>query len=203
MDRRLESVNINDVQNNPYQPDVTYRGFTASPLLGRQSDSRFIWMACASMKLWGYCKLGFRISHLNFLFVRSGANPPSVAHAKAGGGPADDEELPAHSKTLEDPRIKGLVTYPLPEPLLEARGGMMCGAGDFEKLSLFARRGLISFEASCLTPMASHPGILRWPAHRPFLGLPGVHSRCCLHTRAVANSRYAHRRLQPFCHLRD
>ena len=34
MNRRLESVNINDTQNNPYQPDVTYRGFTASPLLG-------------------------------------------------------------------------------------------------------------------------------------------------------------------------
>lgn len=34
MNRRLESVNINDVQNNPYQPDVTYRGFTASPLVG-------------------------------------------------------------------------------------------------------------------------------------------------------------------------
>ncbi|MDD4915286.1 MAG: TonB-dependent receptor [Methylococcales bacterium] len=34
MNRRMESVNINDNQNNPYQPDVTYRGFTASPLLG-------------------------------------------------------------------------------------------------------------------------------------------------------------------------
>lgn len=34
MNRRLESVNINDVQNNPYQPDITYRGFEASPLLG-------------------------------------------------------------------------------------------------------------------------------------------------------------------------
>lgn len=34
MNRRLESVNINDTQNNPYQPDITYRGFTASPLLG-------------------------------------------------------------------------------------------------------------------------------------------------------------------------
>ena len=34
MNRRLESVNINEVQNNPYQPDITYRGFTASPLLG-------------------------------------------------------------------------------------------------------------------------------------------------------------------------
>jgi len=34
MNRRLESVNINDVQNNPYQPNITYRGFEASPLLG-------------------------------------------------------------------------------------------------------------------------------------------------------------------------
>ena len=30
----LASLNINDVQNNPFQPDVQYRGFTASPLLG-------------------------------------------------------------------------------------------------------------------------------------------------------------------------
>jgi iron complex outermembrane recepter protein len=34
MNRRLGSVNINDNQNNPFQPDVTYRGFNASPLLG-------------------------------------------------------------------------------------------------------------------------------------------------------------------------
>ncbi|NOT86533.1 MAG: TonB-dependent receptor, partial [Methylococcaceae bacterium] len=34
MNRYLGSVNINDAQNNPYQPDVQYRGFTASPLLG-------------------------------------------------------------------------------------------------------------------------------------------------------------------------
>ena len=34
MNRSLNSVNINDVQNNPYQPDVTYRGFNASPLIG-------------------------------------------------------------------------------------------------------------------------------------------------------------------------
>ena len=34
LNRRLESVNINDVQNNPYQPDITYRGFEASPILG-------------------------------------------------------------------------------------------------------------------------------------------------------------------------
>ncbi len=34
MNRRLESVNINDTQNNPYQPDITYRGFNASPILG-------------------------------------------------------------------------------------------------------------------------------------------------------------------------
>jgi len=34
MRNQLASVNINDVQNNPFQPDVNYRGFTASPLLG-------------------------------------------------------------------------------------------------------------------------------------------------------------------------
>jgi len=34
MRRFLGSVNINDVQNNPFQPDVNFRGFTVSPLLG-------------------------------------------------------------------------------------------------------------------------------------------------------------------------
>ncbi|HEX5485398.1 MAG TPA: TonB-dependent receptor [Limnobacter sp.] len=31
---KLGSVYINDIQNNAYQPDLNYRGFTASPLLG-------------------------------------------------------------------------------------------------------------------------------------------------------------------------
>lgn len=34
MQRNLSSVSINAAQNNPLQPDVQYRGFTASPLLG-------------------------------------------------------------------------------------------------------------------------------------------------------------------------
>ncbi|HML17952.1 MAG TPA: TonB-dependent receptor [Bryobacteraceae bacterium] len=34
MNRRLNSVNINENQENPFQPDVNYRGYTASPLLG-------------------------------------------------------------------------------------------------------------------------------------------------------------------------
>ena len=34
MNRRLGSVYVNDVQNNPLQPDLNYRGYTASPLLG-------------------------------------------------------------------------------------------------------------------------------------------------------------------------
>ena len=34
MKRNLSGVYINDVQNNPFQPDVSYRGYTASPLLG-------------------------------------------------------------------------------------------------------------------------------------------------------------------------
>jgi len=32
--RFLGSVYVNDVQNNPFQPDINYRGYTASPLLG-------------------------------------------------------------------------------------------------------------------------------------------------------------------------
>lgn len=31
---QLGSVNINSAQNNPFQPDIQYRGFSASPLLG-------------------------------------------------------------------------------------------------------------------------------------------------------------------------
>ncbi len=34
MNRNLGSVTINDAQNNPLQPDIQYRGFSASPLLG-------------------------------------------------------------------------------------------------------------------------------------------------------------------------
>lgn len=34
MNALLPSVNVNEVQGNPYQMDVNYRGFTASPLLG-------------------------------------------------------------------------------------------------------------------------------------------------------------------------
>jgi iron complex outermembrane recepter protein len=34
MNRNLGSVTINEAQNNPLQPDVQYRGFTLSPLLG-------------------------------------------------------------------------------------------------------------------------------------------------------------------------
>ena len=34
LNRRLNGVSVNELQGNPYQPDVTYRGYTASPLLG-------------------------------------------------------------------------------------------------------------------------------------------------------------------------
>ncbi|MDR7272834.1 hypothetical protein J2X20_005519 [Pelomonas saccharophila] len=36
MNRRLGSVHLNEVQGNPLQPDVNFRGYTASPLLGTQ-----------------------------------------------------------------------------------------------------------------------------------------------------------------------
>ncbi|MEO8125532.1 MAG: TonB-dependent receptor [Bryobacteraceae bacterium] len=34
MNRRLNGVFLNEVQGNPFQPDLNYRGYTASPLLG-------------------------------------------------------------------------------------------------------------------------------------------------------------------------
>jgi len=34
LNRRLTSVFVNDIQGNPFQPDINYRGYTASPLLG-------------------------------------------------------------------------------------------------------------------------------------------------------------------------
>ncbi len=34
MNRYMGSVSINNAQNNPFQPDIQYRGFTVSPLLG-------------------------------------------------------------------------------------------------------------------------------------------------------------------------
>lgn len=34
LNRRLSAVNVNENQENPFQPDVNYRGYTASPLLG-------------------------------------------------------------------------------------------------------------------------------------------------------------------------
>ncbi|MYN44174.1 TonB-dependent receptor [Pseudoduganella sp. FT93W] len=34
LNRKLASVTINEVQGNPYQPDLSFRGYTASPLLG-------------------------------------------------------------------------------------------------------------------------------------------------------------------------
>ncbi len=34
LNRRFTGVFVNEMQNNPYQPDLNYRGYTASPLLG-------------------------------------------------------------------------------------------------------------------------------------------------------------------------
>ncbi len=34
LNRRLSGVNVNENQGNPFQPDLNYRGYTASPLLG-------------------------------------------------------------------------------------------------------------------------------------------------------------------------
>ena len=34
LNRRVNGVHVNEVQSNPFQPDINYRGYTASPLLG-------------------------------------------------------------------------------------------------------------------------------------------------------------------------
>ncbi len=34
MNQNMAGVNVNETQNNPYQPDLNFRGFTASPLVG-------------------------------------------------------------------------------------------------------------------------------------------------------------------------
>ena len=34
LNRRLTSIFVNETQGNPFQPDINYRGYTASPLLG-------------------------------------------------------------------------------------------------------------------------------------------------------------------------
>ena len=34
LNKRLNGVHVNEIQGNPYQPDINYRGYTASPLLG-------------------------------------------------------------------------------------------------------------------------------------------------------------------------
>ena len=34
LNKRLSGVHVNEMQGNPYQPDINYRGYTASPLLG-------------------------------------------------------------------------------------------------------------------------------------------------------------------------
>ena len=49
----------------------------------------------------------------------------------------------------------------------------------------------------------SPKGLSGRPAHRPFRGLLGVHSRCGPYTRAVTYSDPLHRRLQPFRYLHD
>jgi hypothetical protein len=39
VDRRLGSVNFNDDLDDPFQPDILYRGFEASPVLGHRKAS--------------------------------------------------------------------------------------------------------------------------------------------------------------------
>jgi outer membrane receptor protein involved in Fe transport len=42
LERNVTSIDINDAQGNPYQADVNYRGFTASPVVGTPGLSVFV-----------------------------------------------------------------------------------------------------------------------------------------------------------------
>src|SRR5258706_1992101 len=66
-----------------------------------------------------------------------------------------------------------------------------------------AQRLNVSFAHFIQTYQSSPIGLSGRPAHCPFRGLLGVHSRCGLHTRAVTNLRHANRRLQPLRYLHD
>ena len=44
---QLPGVTVNEIQGNPYQADVNFRGFTASPLLAPRRDCRCFRTACA------------------------------------------------------------------------------------------------------------------------------------------------------------
>lgn len=50
LQRGLPSVNVNEIQGNPYQADLNYRGFTASPLLGTPQGCPCFSMVCGSTK---------------------------------------------------------------------------------------------------------------------------------------------------------
>ena len=50
LQRGLPSVNVNEIQGNPYQADLNCRGFTASPLLGTPQGCPCFSMVCGSTK---------------------------------------------------------------------------------------------------------------------------------------------------------
>ena len=47
MNRNLGSVHVNEMQGNPYQMDVSYRGYTHRPFWARRRACLCTWMACA------------------------------------------------------------------------------------------------------------------------------------------------------------
>ena len=50
MNRALNGVYMNEMQGNPFQPDVNYRGYTASPLArARRKAFRCTWTACGKI----------------------------------------------------------------------------------------------------------------------------------------------------------
>jgi transposase len=135
-------------------------------------------------------------------------NRTLLAGLNLGASLATDLELKSHVRRI----AKMLGAIVLIEMRWWAHQGSNLGLGlpVFRALSLCTCRRHYPGAASerCFahfiqTYQSSPIGLSGRPAHCPFRGLLGVHTRCGLHTCAVTNLRHANRRLQPLRYLHD
>ncbi len=75
-----------------------------------------------------------------------------------------------HFAEVEDPRYEGFVRYPLPEIVLGALIGTICGAEDWEEVALFCEeklevlRRFLPYETGLLRQKHSGASSLFWTA---------------------------------------
>ena len=68
--------------------------------------------------------------------------------------------FPDHIKDIEDPRIPGMILYPLDEVLLTVLTGLLCRAEDFDEIEALSTELLDWMQDFCLSGLV----LLR---HRP------------------------------------